>query len=273
MKFKFTSQEIEDLKIFIKSYSRATTNAERKKFRGKMRGVGFYVSEFGIDNIDIGKFQSLLRSGKIQIIKKSPTNVAFNSPAKTSKDQQDNFIAITEIENRLCQGKFQRVKVLEKSLNLNCPGFYCIRLREGSQLPERYQKHLRDRDHGIIYLGKAEGQTLRKRLLKQELRAEGHGTFFRSIGAVLGFTPEIGSLLAYKNKNNYKFPTKDEEKIIKWINKNLEVSCLPFSGDFSIENNLIRKHTPLLNATHNPLKLKELIEDKARCREIANKNN
>ena len=35
---------------------------------------------------------------------------------------------------------------------------------------------------------------LNKRMLKQELRSKGHGTFFRSIGAVLGFRPDKGSL-------------------------------------------------------------------------------
>ncbi len=36
-----------------------------------------------------------------------------------------------------------------------------------------------------------------------------------------------------------------------------------------IEKDFIQKYTPLLNDTHNPLKLQELKDDKAKCREIA----
>ena len=50
---------------------------------------------------------------------------------------------------------------------------------------------------------------------------------------------------------------------------NVEVSVATYEGDFDIENELIKKYCPLLNDTHNPMRLVELREDKARCRKFA----
>ncbi len=161
---------------------------------------------------------------------------------------------------------FQSIESL-KSSNIDVCGFYCIRLKEGSTLPNRYQKHLRS--NRIIYIGKAEGQSLRKRLYKQELNAIGHGTFFRSMGAALGYRPEKGSTTMKSNKNNYTFSEKDKNLIINWMITNLEVCWVKYEGDFSIEKQLIKFHIPLFNYDHNPIKLTELIEDREICRQIA----
>lgn len=150
---------------------------------------------------------------------------------------------------------------------LNICGFYCIRLKTKSSLPERYQKHLPS--NRFIYIGKAEGQTLKRRLYEQELNAIGHGTFFRSIGAALGFRPEKGSTMNKRNKKNYIFSKKDKDLIIEWLKINVEVCYIGYNGDFSIEKNLIKSYTPLLNIKHNPKKLNELEEDREICRQIA----
>jgi hypothetical protein len=137
-------------------------------------------------------------------------------------------------------------------------------------LPDPFKTVLRNRGHNIIYIGIATG-CLNKRFLKQELRASGHGTFFRSIGAVLGFKPPKGSLLEKSNKRNYKFSKADTDKIIQWINNNLVVNWVGYDGDFDvIETNLIEKHEPLLNLAKNPAALKELSELRAECVRIAN---
>jgi hypothetical protein len=101
------------------------------------------------------------------------------------------------------------------------PVLYCIRIKDINALPAPFSHHLAKRGHNIIYIGIA-SQNLKTRFLNQELRAKGHGTFFRSIGAILGFKPEPGSLLMKSNKKNYTFNGKDEQKIIKWINDNLK---------------------------------------------------
>jgi len=151
------------------------------------------------------------------------------------------------------------------------PGLYCIRIDRPESLPEPFRAYLKERSHTIIYIGIAT-QSLYTRFLNQELRANGHGTFFRGIGAVLGFRPPKGSLINKKNKNNYKFSAADEKKIIDWINAHLLVNWVEFSGDFeTTETMLVEKFLPLLNTSKNPAKLDELAELRRECREIAMK--
>ncbi|SFS79273.1 GIY-YIG nuclease family protein [Lutibacter maritimus] len=149
------------------------------------------------------------------------------------------------------------------------PGLYCIRIANINAFNTPFNKVLTERNHNIVYIGIA-SQSLKKRFLGQELRAKGHGTFFRSIGAVLGYTPPKGSLADKKNQNNYKFSAKDEHHIISWINNNLIVNWVPLNGDLnSIENELIKQHLPLLNIAGNPLALSELSELRNYCKRIA----
>lgn len=150
------------------------------------------------------------------------------------------------------------------------PGLYCIRIKRVDNLPTPFDRILSERNHNIIYIGIA-SQSLYKRFLNQELRAKGHGTFFRSIGAVLGFKPLKGSLKNKSNKRNYKFSQSDELKIIDWINKNLIVNWVEFQESFDeFETTLIQRYLPLLNLAKNPLALKELSELRAECVRIAN---
>ena len=98
-------------------------------------------------------------------------------------------------------------------------GLYCIRIKNVHLLPEPFGTILLERGHDILYIGIA-SENLYNRFLNQELRAKGHGTFFRSMGAVLGYKPPKGSLIEKRNKKNYKFSKTDELKIIGWINEN-----------------------------------------------------
>lgn len=149
-------------------------------------------------------------------------------------------------------------------------GLYCIRISDINILPKPFNTFLADRQHNIIYIGIAT-ESLSRRFLNQELRAKGHGTFFRSIGAVLGFRPPKGSLTTKANKRNYKFSTTDEQKIIKWINDNLQVNWVDFSGDFeSLETELITKYRPLINLAKNPSALQLLSDLRKECVQIAN---
>ena len=152
----------------------------------------------------------------------------------------------------------------------NNSGLYCIRISDINNLPNPFNDLLKDRGHNIIYIGLA-SKSLKVRFLNQELRAKGNGTFFRSIGAVLGFRPQKGSLLNNKNKRNYRFSNNDEQEIIKWINNNLNVNWIDFSGDCKdFEEKLIDKYLPLLNISNNTFKLKILSEIRNECIKIAN---
>lgn len=150
-------------------------------------------------------------------------------------------------------------------------GVYAIRLRAGATLAEPFFSVRDGRDTRLIYIGQAEKQTLRKRLLGNELRARGNGTFFRSIGAVLGYRPPFGSLAGRARMQNYRFAATDRNAIVNWIDMNLEVSwaVLPQSEVHEAEVALIREHTPLLNLQHNPRALPELALLRAECRDIA----
>jgi hypothetical protein len=132
------------------------------------------------------------------------------------------------------------------------PGLYAIRLGSRTALPGPFQRIAEARGSDLIYIGIA-SKSLSRRLLGQELRARGHGTFFRSIGAVLGFRPAPGSLIGKGNRRNYTFSREDNRAIIDWINSNLVVNWVEFSGSHAIEESaLLRKHTPLLNLQGNP---------------------
>ncbi|VXB67489.1 GIY-YIG nuclease family protein [Frigoribacterium sp. 9N] len=149
------------------------------------------------------------------------------------------------------------------------PGVYAIRLRTEGTLPEPFDSLLQARSSRLIYIGKA--TSLEGRMLRNELRGRGHGTFFRSIGAVLGYRPLAGSLATKVNKYNYSFERPDRAAIGDWINANLDVSWreVPLADVRIAEAALITEHRPLLNLDGNPLALAELDELRVLCRKIA----
>jgi hypothetical protein len=206
-----------------------------------------------------------------------PPNTKVTSPAKAKPEETKQAPkTLSELGND--KSLQEKVLMNEKNYKLTIdaddkipqhPGLYCLRLKSGSRLPEPFQKALEDRKHNIIYIGIA-SLSLHKRLM-QELRAKGHGTFFRSLGAVLGFRPEKGSLINKANKRNYTFSAKDEKAIINWINQHLLVNWINYEGDFeSFEAILIGKYLPLLNLDKNPAALKILSDVRAECVRIAN---
>lgn len=151
----------------------------------------------------------------------------------------------------------------------DAPGLYAIRVREFGHLPEPFRSEAARRNDRLIYIGEAK-TSLRTRFLNQELRARGHGTFFRSLGAMLGYRPETGSLIGKRNSRNYTFHPADERAIIAWINTNLEVSWIPLAtGIHDTEVALIRRHGPLLNLQGNPRRMAELSRLRTLCCDIA----
>ena len=274
-KTEFNQIEVYEIKKLVKQKELASTS-EQKNIRGKIRRLGFYYSDYSSkkENYNLNDFEALIKNGSIKIIGEKTiqnqyTKSIEEKPIKNPTNNFKNNKSISEIELMLILNKsFYFAKDIDSKVP-NSTGFYCIKLSDKSRLTEKYQAILEKRDNRILYIGKAEGQTLRKRFLNQELRAIGHGTFFRSIGAVLGKLPIEGHLKGKANQNNYKFGLTEKNEIIKWINENLQVNWIEYNGDFSIERELIIKYKPLLNNTHNPLKLIELEIDKHKCREFA----
>ncbi|MFH1121903.1 MAG: hypothetical protein V1775_18945 [Bacteroidota bacterium] len=204
----------------------------------------------------------------------SVSSVKTISPEIKNKTQ-----SLRQVDETTDRGLLLKMLMNEKNFKIagsiddkvpDTPGLYCIRISNPDFLPAPFAQHLKERGHNILYIGIAT-TSLNKRFLGQELRARGHGTFFRGIGAVLGYRPPKGSLKEKKNKNNFTFSSADEKAIIGWINKHLQVNWVTYSGDLeNTETLLIKQYLPLLNTAKNPFKLSELEELRKVCRLIAN---
>jgi hypothetical protein len=251
------------------------SQSEQKNIRNQLRNIGFYYSNFSNKKgYNVNDFNQLIVSRNIEIKNEdNSTKQQLKTSGKESKKEIPNIISdkkndFEEIDQRfLIENKFVSYSELDNEI-LNCTGFYLIKLKLGSKLPDRYQNVLDQRKNKYIYIGKAEGQTLKDRL-EQEIEHKSPGTFFRSIGTVLEKSPIKGHLKGKKNQNNFKFSESDTLEIIEWLKMNVEISIIKNTNDFNFEKTLINKYCPLLNDTHNPKKLLELKEDKAICRKIA----
>jgi hypothetical protein len=199
----------------------------------------------------------------IHIPQRSSTPVIDGVTNGFPSDNLSNYATqLMEVHNHCLVGEID-------NLVPNEPGLYCLRILRIDALPEPYAQVLRGRGHNIVYIGIA-SQSLKKRFLEQELRAKGHGTFFRSVGAMLGYRPLLGSLINKANQNNYRFAPETENKIIQWMNVHLTAKWITFHGDCNeLENLLIPRHLPLLNLQCNPAPLRLLEDARQECRDIA----
>lgn len=151
------------------------------------------------------------------------------------------------------------------------PGYYAIYVNDTSVLPNPFREELANRGTQLIYIGIAT-VSLHERLVKQDLRHRSPSTFFRGIGPILGYRPEVGSLNGKSNQNNYKFSASDTAEIICWMGVNLSVSWIEESPAFvstETEKALIRTHQPLINTQHNPAPSRELAALRRDCRRMA----
>lgn len=165
--------------------------------------------------------------------------------------------------------RFQSARIVDTQVPPEY-GLYAIRVRDVAKVPESYRSVAEARKSNLLYLGEATKRTLQHRFLGNELRGRGHGTFFRSLGAVLGYRPPAGSLDGRANQRNYRFSSSDNAAIVKWINANLEVSWVAFNENVHAnEVALIQRHTPLLNLRDNPRALPELLALRTLCCKIA----
>ena len=165
-------------------------------------------------------------------------------------------------EKSLLQGQFVSVGALTGDMVPDAPGLYCIKLCKKDQ---RLTKFGKVREDGVIYIGQA-STSLWDRLWKQELNHHGAATFFRSIGAMLGYLPPKGSL-AGKCTRNYKFNTEDTEAIRQWMRQNLLVNHIVVDASAldGIEEALICKYTPLVNLAKNPAASQALKAAREKC--------
>ena len=212
-----------------------------------------------------GKYQSstAISTDQVNVIKSNSNSFEISN--------NYNDTTTESIEKNLISGAFLGVNELNNGEKVpEIPGLYCIKLKEGAKFPTDYGKIQKD---GIIYIGIA-SKSLKERLWEEELNHQRPATFFRSIGAMLGFLPPKGSLIGKKNTRNYKFSIEDTEKIKTWMNQSLLVSFVQLKESKEkieeIEKLLIKKFSPLVNIEHNENKSKALIEARAKCVQWAN---
>lgn len=195
--------------------------------------------------------------------RKYEKNVSIQKPVQTPISQ------ISE-EQLMNSSNFRSVKQLNNSDVPDSSGVYVIKIKNIDKLPPTFSKVLKERKHKILYIG-ISTNSLRRRLWGNELHAKGHGTFFRSLGAVLGYLPETGSLSGYRSKRNYKFSAQDSAEIIRWIEDNLEINFITHCDNLEqIESVLITNYLPLLNLYKNSIVLSELVKLRRRCEAVAN---
>lgn len=272
-KRNFTTDEYKRLKELVAQLEKADRQAS-KSIRAKLRNIGLYWSEVA-DGVPytVSNLQHLFTIG---ILKLSDGRVLTENRDITKKENEPESVetqgicldnSISEIEKKLIEAPFLTVNELENGMKIPVsPGIYCIKIRKGVVFPKDYGKV---REDGIIYIGKAES-SLRKRLWDQELNHNGHATFFRSIGAMLGKRPPKGSLYG-RNSRNYEFDYLDTEYIRKWMRQSFLVNfiSIPVNKIKETEDRLIKKYCPLVNIKGNPNKSQAIEDARKECVEIA----
>ncbi len=176
---------------------------------------------------------------------------------------------MSEVVRRLMESRRLRPAEAEGSLP-DEPGIYALFVDEPASLPEPYAGVLRQRIGNLLYIGKAR-DSLRRRAYEEEMRHKRAATFFRSLGAVLGYLPEPGSLVGKANQMNYRFSSADTERIFVWIDRHLSATAVTMDAHLldESEKTIIGATQPLLNLQNNPLKLAELELARSRCIAVA----
>ncbi len=172
------------------------------------------------------------------------------------------------VESNLFKTFYLNFPITNWDCKLSNPGYYAIWIKNIQALRDPFKQELTKRSTNLLYIGIAE-HSLTKRLFEEELQHRSPATYYRAIGAILGYRPETGSLIGKKNKNNYKFSKTNTESICEWIDKNISVSFhATIKVNTATEKFLIKKYIPLLNWTHNPAKFQPLKILRKECREI-----
>lgn len=268
----FSQSEYDELERLVIRRVNAPSS-HQKRIRDQMRALGFYGrDDFGITDLRIEDLRRLRKSGRVVVIgrKLAPisTPKSINSVTQNEKALQ---MADNDVESWVESCRYSVVSSLRDIDVPDKPGLYCMKLLKGSGLPIPFDQYAQSRNN-IIYIGLA-SQSLRQRMWNQELHHKSAATFFRSLGAVLGYRPEFGSLIGMKNQNNYEFSEEDKQSIIEWIEQNIEVGWICISDNLNnLETELIHKFTPVINIDKNPAKVSELIQLREECRQIARGN-
>ncbi len=220
--------------------------------------VGNYLKLFSIQGSLIGLKEGPL---KVEDVKQPAIVITSQAGTKNSIKLSNPGLASKVLLNQ----KNTRPADAVDSIVPDLPGMYAIRIRNVHKLPKVYSNVLEERKHNLLYIGVA-AKSLKHRLLERALRGKENGTFFGSMGAMLGFMPVKGSLISSSDQENFSFSPSDEAKIVKWINQNLRVNwiCMDDGWD-ELESQLVLDQKPLMNIAKSPVAMPELIALREKC--------
>ena len=142
----------------------------------------------------------------------------------------------------------------------SAPGLCAFYVDSIESLPSEFKEELRGRNTNLLYIGKS--KNLKKRMIKEHLTG-GTSTLFRSIGTMLNYGPEFGSLRG-KGNNNYFFDDEVKKMVIGWIRSHLVIlwcTCEPYD----LNKDLVEQLMPILNIKWNPQKFEPLIRLRKKC--------
>lgn len=274
-KTNFSRKEFDEI-VELVSLLQKSSSDKQKGIREKIRRRGLYWSEVasGVP-YTVEELNGLVRKGVITIegevyTPESNESVFFAKMKKKIKSFSSLFCNSSKnTGNRdalMNPDDFKRVCDLQINDIPSSPGLYAIRIDKQNALPKEFEDALNERNHNILYIG-ITTSSLRKRLWEQELHLKNPATFFRSIGAILGYTPEPGSLK--EDSKNYKFSYNDCKKIELWMGEHLLVNFIEQDNNLEkTETDLIEKYKPIINIAKNPYKLDVLQQLRKRCVEI-----
>ena len=141
---------------------------------------GSFISPFQIHG-RTKNYEHLFNREGSTVSLKSKTGIGKVSPAPKPKSSISSVSTNPVLATKVLMNEknFKSASEID-DLVPDMPGLYAIRIINPSALNAPFDQVLGDRKHNIIYIGIA-SQNLKKRFLGQELRAKGHGTFFRSM--------------------------------------------------------------------------------------------
>lgn len=176
-------------------------------------------------------------------------------------------MGIPELKSELASPLARMSVKTAEQLVPDASGVYAIFVDDARALPRFLSGRLLDGSQRPLYVGQAPA-SIRLRLIEQDLRHRKPSTFFRGLGACLGYRPPSGSLRGKKNQRNYKFSAGDTMRIAGWIEDHLLVSwkTIPAEQVEEAERALIAAWKPPLNTVHNPEPVAELAQLRKVCR-------
>jgi GIY-YIG catalytic domain-containing protein len=148
------------------------------------------------------------------------------------------------------------------------PGYYSIFIDQASSLPDHFNTKIANSGSLLLYIGNSTS-SVHERLLMQDLYGKSNSTFFRGIGAILGYRPPYASLANKVNQNNYKFSEENCRKIREWNEQHLSISWFETRPSTRTEMLLIKRSLPLINSVHNPTRDPNLADLREECTKIA----